>query len=1003
MMYNKKGDLKRIFLATIMLMVLGVGVWFVLGAHGMSASITPTILKGGQNHSFNVSITNNVGVSIDTVNITRLDTNFSEFSCAAVSGATCGAESNTGVQLTSAALGSGNTEVYTIWVVTANVNNNTKLKVLTIDTGSGENETNVSLQIDNDSPIPGISSVSDGTNTVSTFVYASFLKSGAINVSIAVNDTGYATLDSVIFYYSNATETPTSSNFSVIMNLATGDGNNTDNIYSALINGTTHEDNISFIVYANDTVGNVGWQNGTDNAGFNFSIDGLAPQVSAIVLNDTKGDNDNVVISDELYRINATVNDTYPTGSNTTTVYVNGTSSNSIAMDCAADGVLWLNITNMSDLGFTSDGNYTLTITAIDTVGNINASETITIEIDDTLPNVTNIITNLTRNFTSDSSEIVQINVTVADNIKNVTVYNGTDEYMYNMSNAAGAAYKEGGVFTVTINGTLTDFCPSSGDGIECVLYINATDTLGRENKTETLTITVDSVAPNVTDIAINDTYPTTGDLVVRSDDSIKLNLTATNNVLNVSVNGTLLTSAGGNSYELNTTPSSLGCNTNGSCLLNFTSYDKALNKNDTGVLTIIIDDENPALTYLMTNISDGSGGTTNITTSSISINLSVNVSDGYDIYYVTLNDTINATFTAAANNYSLVNTSAEMGCAHPGSGYEYNCTLGITAYDNATNSISSTIDIIIDDYAPRVGTITTNATDNRVTSTTAEINFTVTITEGYYFNASLNKSTHLGRTNLSGTGAANTYYAVNTTADFGCTGNGNCVIGLSAYDELGNLNDTITVTILVDTTKPNITGVNTNTPVGYTGTLTVSATLQDNLNVNGTRIYIDETSNGYYNFSETGLTTVSMTHDIDLSTACAGSACASGGHTVYVQANDSTGQWSDITVDSYRSFTISDDTNNTQKLNKNWDTLNLGMASQWINISNPVESNISTFLTTIGHLGTNYNLVYYYLDGTWKYFKRGNWTTSNLKYINNTNDQMYWINMSKEVDFYIS
>jgi hypothetical protein len=58
---------------------------------------------------------------------------------------------------------------------------------------------------------------------------------------------------------------------------------------------------------------------------------------------------------------------------------------------------------------------------------------------------------------------------------------------------------------------------------------------------------------------------------------------------------------------------------------------------------------------------------------------------------------------------------------------------------------------------------------------------------------------------------------------------------------------------------------------------------------------------------------------------------------------------------------------------------------------------NISTMLQS---LGTNYNVVYYNIDGTstgWKVFIRGDWAGSDLKYISNANDKPYWINMSSE------
>ncbi|MBI2133574.1 hypothetical protein HYU11_02730 [Candidatus Woesearchaeota archaeon] len=58
---------------------------------------------------------------------------------------------------------------------------------------------------------------------------------------------------------------------------------------------------------------------------------------------------------------------------------------------------------------------------------------------------------------------------------------------------------------------------------------------------------------------------------------------------------------------------------------------------------------------------------------------------------------------------------------------------------------------------------------------------------------------------------------------------------------------------------------------------------------------------------------------------------------------------------------------------------------------------NISDILS-IGGLGSNYNVVYYNVDGTdsgWRVFSRTNWVGSTLQYINNTNDKEYQVNIT--------
>jgi hypothetical protein len=63
---------------------------------------------------------------------------------------------------------------------------------------------------------------------------------------------------------------------------------------------------------------------------------------------------------------------------------------------------------------------------------------------------------------------------------------------------------------------------------------------------------------------------------------------------------------------------------------------------------------------------------------------------------------------------------------------------------------------------------------------------------------------------------------------------------------------------------------------------------------------------------------------------------------------------------------------------------------------------NISTVMD-IGGMGSSYDAVYYNTDGTstgWKVFLRSDWAGSTLQYVNNTNSNPYWANMTSTVWF---
>jgi peptidoglycan hydrolase CwlO-like protein len=132
-----------------------------------------------------------------------------------------------------------------------------------------------------------------------------------------------------------------------------------------------------------------------------------------------------------------------------------------------------------------------------------------------------------------------------------------------------------------------------------------------------------------------------------------------------------------------------------------------------------------------------------------------------------------------------------------------------------------------------------------------------------------------------------------------------------------------------------------------------------------------------------------------------------------YIRCESNSGNTAGVAMKESKIVIFSVDTtgnyNYIQKLNANWNTLWIPptaiLATYGYNTSDVTVINISTFLSTTAGLGTNYNLVYYNINNTdsgWKYFERGNWNVSNLKYINNTNAYPYWINMTTSDRFEI-
>jgi len=156
------------------------------------------------------------------------------------------------------------------------------------------------------------------------------------------------------------------------------------------------------------------------------------------------------------------------------------------------------------------DGIYNITATGFDLAGNKNSTAVENITVDATPPEIQfTAPTTQTGNY---SLNYIEANVTVSDkNMENVTIYlyNSTG-LLYNFTNSTGFFHN----FT------------NLNDGI---YYLNATanDTFGNSNKTETMTIRLDTTPPAISDEAINETS-------IQINDSVKLKATITDFIAGV-------------------------------------------------------------------------------------------------------------------------------------------------------------------------------------------------------------------------------------------------------------------------------------------------------------------------------------------------------------------------------------------------------------------------------------------------------------------------------------
>jgi len=142
-----------------------------------------------------------------------------------------------------------------------------------------------------------------------------------------------------------------------------------------------------------------------------------------------------------------------------------------------------------------------------------------------------------------------------------------------------------------------------------------------------------------------------------------------------------------------------------------------------------------------------------------------------------------------------------------------------------------------------------------------------------------------------------------------------------------------------------------------------------------------------------------STTHNYTFTSALNDSDLA-GDYIYYVRCNDTNGNIA--TISSFISFVLDTDGNYnyTQWLYPAWDTLWLPDADIMMSDMGYTDFNISVMLGNSKFLHNDpYTTVYYYNGSVWSgYFTSLGTASSDLKYVNNTNDKPYWLKLNTSV-----
>jgi C1A family cysteine protease/uncharacterized membrane protein YgcG len=189
--------------------------------------------------------------------------------------------------------------------------------------------------------------------------------------------------------------------------------------------------------------------------------------------------------------------------------------------------------------------------------------------------------------------------------------------------------------------------CMQSSEGT-CLLTINATDDANKSS-TAQVSISVDDVAPRVTDITLNDP-----DGYVNSTQVMTITVNVVDaSILSVKINNSVLSLVNG-LYTLTTNASNVGCTSNSVCNLTIVAADSAGNINNSQKKQIVIDNIAPRVNLLYPSNDTWTKTLTPRLNYTFSDNISPNSScilkiNNVEFLSTVNNGTINQVFTAGA------------------------------------------------------------------------------------------------------------------------------------------------------------------------------------------------------------------------------------------------------------------------------------------------------------------------------------------------------------------
>lgn len=505
-------------------------------------------------------------------------------------------------------------------------------------------------------------------------------------------------------------------------------------------------------------------------------------------------------------------------------------SSGTVAMLNATNtvGSFWTAALSSGSFG---DGLYNLTVFANDTAGNVNSSAMINVTLDNNAPRASQ---ENPANLTF-INKVVNINITVTLNDSIAKVNTSSITFNINGFNFAPTTIDS------STNGVLTSFFAVGpySNGQNFSIRVDARDFAGNLVQ-DTWSFAIDAITPKIQTILVNDT-----DRKARSSDVLNVSVNATNGASGVSnvalSNGSFTTQLafiGSNVWQVVSPLSSLGCAIDGNCTLSVNVTDAAGNSNTTEMLSIVSDSTKPAIFSYTANDSDRKVRSAQ----SILFNATINDTnfDSGSLVAVRNSTSVSLALQSSVNStsvWAVATTATALGCnASLGT-----CRVTLVATDIVGNiNGSEVIEFTIDDATPSINRFITNDSNNIVRNDTV-LNLTVNVTDANTIVSVSINSTPLVQFNSG----SDLWFTTNATSQL-CKGTVDaiCVLGITATDNVSNINSSEIFQITIDQTSPSFVKVNTSDDNGI---LASSASVNFTANVTDTFNVSQVTLNGTF------------------------------------------------------------------------------------------------------------------------------------------------------------